>query len=115
VGSRSISLRCAARAIGSSDGGTVALLPGRAHALEVRNGIDGSVVAAADVRELPSGTTTFEDDASSSDDWTINGDAEIVGPEGVAWVSLSEGGPHGRRVLSPARWKVGRERDDTDI
>ncbi|HEY1155971.1 MAG TPA: hypothetical protein VGE95_06760, partial [Arthrobacter sp.] len=48
---------------------------GRGYRFEVRNGINGTVIAAPDFRALPAGTTSFTDSAGRP--WTVNGNAEI--------------------------------------
>lgn len=49
---------------------------GTIHAAEVRDGIDGTVVADPDFTAQPSGTASFDDDAGRT--WTVNGTAEIA-------------------------------------
>ncbi|MCP3817837.1 hypothetical protein NLX86_06705 [Streptomyces sp. A3M-1-3] len=48
---------------------------GGIHRAEVRNGINGPVVASPDHRALAPGTTSFADSAGRT--WTVNGQAEI--------------------------------------
>lgn len=118
-GSTSIFSSTANVEIGTFNNGTpselsLAPLAGQVHAVEIRNSA-GTLVAAPDFRDLATGTTTFADPASGSNSWTVQGNADVVGPEGVPWVSLSDGGPHGKRVTGRLRWRVGRERDDNDL
>jgi hypothetical protein len=66
--------------VGFSDyrGGTYAPrhpLNGRGYRFEVRNGINGSVVASPDFRAVTPGAVTFVD--SSALTWTLNGAAEV--------------------------------------
>lgn len=49
---------------------------GKAYAFEVRNGIDGPVVAAPNFEAQPLGTTSFTDSAGSA--WTLSGAASIA-------------------------------------
>lgn len=48
---------------------------GKIHAAEIRNGIDGTVVANPDFRAEPPGTTSFAD--SSGRTWTLTGSAAL--------------------------------------
>ncbi|MGW3724840.1 carbohydrate binding domain-containing protein [Streptomyces sp. NPDC000851] len=50
-------------------------MTGRVYRAEVRNGINGSIVAAPDFRSLADGATSFTDSAGRP--WTLNGGAEI--------------------------------------
>lgn len=110
--------------IGSMDGGgptfpaavehPVAWLPQAmtVHRVQVRNGIDGTIVANPVFSGHAEGATSFTDSAGRL--WTVNGNAHISADQPVpAWVTLSAGGPHGNRVQS-AEWRIGRERDDDD-
>ncbi|MGW2062810.1 hypothetical protein ACWCO9_19515 [Streptomyces sp. NPDC001937] len=54
-------------------------LAGRVHRAEVRNGIDGAVVAALDTRALTPGTTGWTDAAGRV--WTLGGSAEVSNRE----------------------------------
>lgn len=49
---------------------------GRCYRAEVRNGIDGTVVAAPDFRDLPAGTSSFVDSAGRT--WTVTAPAGQV-------------------------------------
>jgi hypothetical protein len=62
--------------VGSIDAGTGSLLTGTVHAVEVRNGIDGTAVANPNFASQPGGTTSFTDAAGRV--WTVNGSASIV-------------------------------------
>lgn len=57
-------------AVGAINGGTTQPLAGLVYSAEVRNGIDGTVVASPDFDQVP-GTTSFTD--SSGLVWTVNG------------------------------------------
>lgn len=63
--------------VGSLNGGTADLFEGVVHAVEVRDGIDGTVVADPDFSVQTAGGASFDDDAGLT--WTINGNAELVG------------------------------------
>ena len=56
--------------VGASNVGLNDPLPGTVHAVEVRNGIDGTVVANPDFTAQPMGTTSFTDAAGRV--WTVN-------------------------------------------
>lgn len=62
--------------VGSLNNGTGILLTGTVHALEVRNGINGTVAADPHFTAQSDGTTNFVDDAGRA--WTVHGNAEIV-------------------------------------
>ncbi|MGW3724140.1 hypothetical protein [Streptomyces sp. NPDC000851] len=51
-------------------------MAGRVYKAEVRNGIDGTIVAAPDFTVQAAGTTSFADSAGRT--WTVNGAAEIT-------------------------------------
>ncbi|MCI4045139.1 hypothetical protein [Streptomyces sp. TRM75563] len=68
---------------------------GRVHRAEVRDGIDGTVVADLDVRNLPEGTTSWTDSAGRT--WTLGPDATI---------SDREYRFHGEISAWPSRWDV---------
>ncbi|MFD5874008.1 hypothetical protein [Streptomyces sp. NPDC060322] len=70
-------------------------LPGRVHRAEVRSGINGTVVAAPDVRALAEGTTSWSDTAGRS--WTL-------GP--AAAISDRQYRFHGEISSWPTRWDV---------
>jgi hypothetical protein len=61
---------------GANGGGTIEPLQGTLHALEVRNGINGTVVANPNFSAQAPGTTSFVDGAGRT--WTLNGSASIV-------------------------------------
>lgn len=68
---------------------------GQVRAFDLRDGIDGTVVADPDFRALARGTTAFSDDAGRS--WTLEGDAHITEPARF-WgqvVDWSPTWPHG--------------------
>lgn len=67
----------AALEAGSSSGGTANLWAGTVHAAEVRDGIDGTVVANPDFAAQSNRDTSFVDAAGRT--WTVNGNAEIAG------------------------------------
>jgi hypothetical protein len=62
--------------LGSRNGGTAELFTGRITRAEVRDGINGTVVANPDFRNVAPGTTSFAD--STGKTWTINGSAAVV-------------------------------------
>jgi hypothetical protein len=62
--------------IGAADGGTASPFSGRVYRAEVRNGLDGTVVANPDFRNLAAGTTSFVDAAGLT--WTLQGTAKVV-------------------------------------
>src|SRR5690606_28125049 len=63
-------------AIGAFNTGTVPL-DGVVHSVEVRDGIDGTLVANPDFAAQPHGTTQFTDGTGRV--WTVRGNARIVG------------------------------------
>jgi len=63
--------------VGSRSGGTTEIFTGVIHAVEVRNGIDATVVANPDFDAQAAGTASFAD--STGKTWTVNGAALIVG------------------------------------
>lgn len=71
---------------------------GRIYAVEIRSGIDGTVVGNPDFTIQTAGDTSFQDTASAPNTWTVVSPAEI---QGSAWVDLSS------RVLG-ATWTQGR-------
>jgi hypothetical protein len=62
--------------VGSFNGGLSDVLAGTIHAAQIRNGIDGTVVAAPSFKGQLAGTTTFTDSAGRV--WTVNGTAQIT-------------------------------------
>ena len=70
-------------------------MDGRVHRAEVRNGINGTIVAAPDFRPLAEGTTSFADSAGRT--WTTAGTAQITNREYLF---------HGEISAWPARWDV---------
>jgi len=62
--------------IGSNSGGTAGLWAGKVYTVEIRDGIDGTVVASPDFTALSPGETSFQD--AQGNTWTINGTAAIV-------------------------------------
>lgn len=71
-------------------------ITGRVYGAELRDGIDGTVVANPDFTAQAAGTTNFTDGAGL--DWTVNGDAEIVGYD---WEAVPN-------KLLAASWSWGR-------
>lgn len=63
---------------GALDNGAGALLNGIIHYVELRNGIDGTIVADPHFDEQVDGDTSFVDDAGRT--WTLNSDAFIYDP-----------------------------------
>ncbi len=68
---------------------------GRVHRAEVRNGIEGTVVAAFDARTQPEGTTSWVDTAGRT--WTVGPDAAVTDREFRF---------HGEISAWPTRWDV---------
>src|SRR5690606_35544196 len=62
--------------VGAYNAGASEPFVGRVWAVEVRDGIDGSLVAAVDFTQLAEGTTAFTD--ATGRNWTIAGNASIV-------------------------------------
>jgi hypothetical protein len=62
--------------VGSRRPGDVLRLNGTIGRVEVRDGIDGTLVAAPDFAAQPAGTVTFTDEVGN--DWTVAGAASIV-------------------------------------
>ena len=77
AGTTSIFSGGASLLISGIDEGGAGLAPGLFHAGQVRDGIDGTIVANPDFRLEAPGTTSFVDSAGRT--WTVNGNAEIVG------------------------------------
>jgi hypothetical protein len=75
-GATSIFSGAAPLEVGASEGGTALTFRGRITRAEVRSGIDGTVVANPDFRNLAPGTTSFADGTGKT--WTIHGAAEVV-------------------------------------
>lgn len=63
--------------VGAAGGGTVLPMTGTVHAVEVYNGIAGTVVANPSFKAQTLGTTSFADAAGRT--WTVNGTAVIEG------------------------------------
>jgi len=80
AGTTSIHAGTAALSAGGYDdttGGTVRVpVTGRVHVLQLRDGIDGTLVADPDFTAQDVGTTSFVDGAGRT--WTMQGDAEIT-------------------------------------
>ncbi|MEU4091991.1 carbohydrate binding domain-containing protein [Streptomyces sp. NPDC026673] len=72
---------------------------GLAHRFEVRNGIDGPVVAAPDFTTLTPGATSFTDSAGRA--WTIGGTAAIRSDRDVLF--------RGKVPAWPSRWQTGQD------
>lgn len=64
--------------VGAYDGG-FATFEGNIHSAEVRDGIDGTLVADPDFAAQAGGATSFADAAGRT--WTVQGDAQVVGIE----------------------------------
>jgi hypothetical protein len=62
--------------VGALDSGASARFEGKVHAVEIRNGIDGTVVARPEFGAQPAGTTSIVD--STGKTWTIQAAASIV-------------------------------------
>ncbi|MGX1133194.1 hypothetical protein RKD49_005384 [Streptomyces glaucescens] len=73
---------------------------GRGHRFEVRNGIDGPVVASPDFRALTPGATSFVDSAGLT--WTLSGSAEVRDRED-------------RFVGEVSAWPLRWSTDDADV
>src|SRR5262245_55772106 len=63
--------------IGGHTSGTLDLFPATIHSVEIRNGIEGTMVANPNFAAQNVGTTSFTDQAGRV--WTLNGTAAIVG------------------------------------
>lgn len=61
--------------VGSSGSTDLSSFDGNVYAVQVRSGIDGTIVANPDFTAQPVGTTSFADSAGRT--WTLQGDAEI--------------------------------------
>jgi len=62
--------------VGAANAGAASLFIGRVTRVEIRSGIDGTVVANPDFRALSPGTTSFADGTGKT--WTINGTAVVL-------------------------------------
>jgi hypothetical protein len=100
AGTTSIFSSSAVLEVGSITGGTVELFSGTVHAVEVRTGIAGTLVADPDFTIQDIGDTSFVDAAGRT--WTLNGDAEII-PTNVRFT--------GEVASWPQRW----DRSGNDI
>lgn len=112
VGTTSIFASTAPLELGRGVEAGFSSLDGRVRRAELRNSA-GTIVADPDFRSLTTGTTSFADGAGRT--WTVQGSASIVGDEGVPWITLTDGGPHGCRVQGTTKWKIGGDRDDDDV
>lgn len=70
---------------------------GKTYRYQVRNGLEGTVVADADFTALPTGTTSFTDAYGNT--WTLEGTAQVVGPEDNGLVRF-----HGEVSTWPTAW-----------
>ncbi|MEU3203577.1 hypothetical protein ABZ702_06770 [Streptomyces cyaneofuscatus] len=70
-------------------------MAGRVHRAQVRDGIDGTLVADVDARALPEGTTGWTDSATRT--WTLGADAAITDRQFRF---------HGEISAWPSRWDV---------
>src|SRR5690606_3126285 len=91
--------------VGAYNAGASEPFVGRVWAVEVRDGIDGNLVAAVDFTQLAEGTTAFTDAAGRN--WTIAGNASIVAAtvvtgEAESAVTASGGASGLRRVVGAA-------------
>jgi hypothetical protein len=76
AGTTSIHNSASALIVGArNDNGTIPL-QGRIYVVQVRDGIDGTLVADCDFTELAAGTTSFTDSVGL--DWTVESAAEVV-------------------------------------
>jgi hypothetical protein len=79
----------AAFTVGSRDAGAGELMPGKFRAVELRSGIDGTIVANPDFTIQTVGGTSFTDAVGRT--WTVSGDASIVGLSSIlhdsGWVT----------------------------
>lgn len=76
AGNTSIFAGTAPLLIGAINAGAAGNFFGRFTRAQVRNGIDGTIVANPDIRALTPGQTSFVDSAGLT--WTLNGGARIV-------------------------------------
>lgn len=76
AGVTSIFSGAAPLAVGASDAGASLPFYGRITRAEVRSGINGTVVANPDFRNLAPGTTSFADGTGKT--WTVHGTARVV-------------------------------------
>lgn len=76
-GTTSIFAGTAPLEVGSILEGGAQVLTGLVDALELRDGIGGTIVANPDFGGQPAGTTSFSDTAGNT--WTVHGDAQILG------------------------------------
>lgn len=65
--------------VGANESGTSSMLAGTVFSATVRNGVGGVVVADPDFTAYGIGTSSFEDAAGR--EWTVHGDAFVVGSE----------------------------------
>jgi hypothetical protein len=76
AGTTSIFAGTAVLGVGAHTAGTADRFNGRISRVQVRNGINGTIVANPDFRSLAPGTTSFVDSAGLT--WTLQGTAKIV-------------------------------------
>jgi hypothetical protein len=76
AGTTSIFASTAVLEVGTANAGTSDVLAGKVYSVEVRNGIDGTLVANPRFDQQVTGTTSFVDSLGRT--WTLQGDAEIV-------------------------------------
>jgi hypothetical protein len=72
--------------IGSHTAGSAGTMPGYIHAVEVRSGIDGTLVADPDFSTVDESDTSFADGAGRT--WTVHGTAAVVDLGDPALVSF---------------------------
>src|SRR5690606_35105418 len=81
-GTTSLHSGTAALTVGAGgDSGTTGAIAAKVRAVQVRNGIDGTVVANPDFSAETPGTTSFAD--STGKTWTVNGSAAIEADPGA--------------------------------
>ena len=68
--------------VSGRDNGVFQVFNGIVHKVEVRNGINGTIVANPDFSAQPDGTTSFVDGTGKT--WTMNGEAYIINDAAVA-------------------------------
>lgn len=73
--------------VGTNNSGTFGMWSGVAYAAEIRNGIDGTVVANPNFAAQSPGTTVFVDGAGRT--WTLNGTASIIAGLNGSSVSIT--------------------------
>lgn len=92
--------------IGSRNTGTIDLWPGKVYAAEIRNGINGKVVASPDLdMAFPAGVTSFKD--AEGNVWTVNGSVTVGnGSPGVLILNSSAPGQAISYSTNPTRFDL---------